>query len=265
MSRRDYFREENKLKNVSIVFGVTLAITVIAFIYIFSLYNKKLEENARQSILDLGRINSVVPNTDTSGISLVSQTEDKGINEVQKETAVNETKLENVIALETAKEPVEEKPKTEEPAEEQAPEETLEEVVEPITFTAPVNGEIIKDFATETLLYSETLEEWTVHNGIDIKAPKTTVVVASSDGVVESIKNDPRYGLTITITHRDGFKTVYANLLTAEFVSQGQTIEKGRTIGTVGETASFEISEDPHLHFEMIKDGEYVNPTLYLK
>ena len=104
-----------------------------------------------------------------------------------------------------------------------------------------------------------------MHNGIDIKAPKTTVVVASSDGVVESIKNDPRYGLTVTISHRDGFKTVYSNLLTAEFVSQGQTIEQGRTIGTVGETASFEISEEPHLHFEMIKDGVYVNPTLYLK
>lgn len=263
MSRRDYFREENKLKNVSIVFGIALAITIIAFIYIFSLYNKKLEENARQSILDLGRINNIVPNTDTSELSLASMTEDKGINEVKEEAVVNQTKIENVIALETAK-----TPETEETQVEETPaptEETLEEVVEPITFMAPVNGEIATDFATETLIYSKTLEEWTVHNGIDIKAPKTTVVVASSDGVVESIKNDPRYGLTVTITHRDGFKTVYSNLLTAEFVSQGQTVEKGRTIGTVGETASFEISEEPHLHFEMIKDGVYVNPTLYLK
>ena len=213
MSRRDYFREENKLKNVSIVFGIALAITIIAFICIFSLYNKKLEENARQSILDLGRINNIVPNSDTNELSLASMSEDKGINEVQAETSVNEEKIENVIALETAKTPEPEETTKEEAPAPSLEEQPLEEVVEPITFVAPVNGEIATDFATETLVYSKTLEEWTVYNGIDIKAPKTTVVVASSDGVVESIKNDPRYGLTVTIRHRDGFKTVYSNLL----------------------------------------------------
>ena len=69
-------------------------------------------------------------------------------------------------------------------------------------------------------MYSETLQEWVVHNGIDIKADKTTVVKAAAAGKVSSIKNDPRYGLTITIEHSNGFKTVYANLLTAEFVTR---------------------------------------------
>ena len=72
-------------------------------------------------------------------------------------------------------------------------------------------------------------------------------------------------GLTVTITHPDGYKTVYANLLSSEFVKEGDIVEKGQTIGTVGESSSFEISDDPHLHFEIMKDGEYLNPTLYLR
>ena len=134
-----------------------------------------------------------------------------------------------------------------------------------LSFMAPVSGEIIKDFATDTLIYSNTLEEWTTHTGIDIKADKTTVVMAAEEGTVESIKNDPRYGLTITISHNDGFKTIYSNLLTTEFVSEGDKVEKGETIATVGETASFEIADESHLHFEMYKDDEIVNPTIYLK
>ena len=146
--------------------------------------------------------------------------------------------------------------------------ETVEnEVVEPkeLIFEAPVSGEIIKDFARDTLIYSNTLEEWTIHNGIDIKADKMSVVVASEAGTVESIKNDPRYGLTITIAHENGFKTIYSNLLTTEFVTENEVVEKGQTIGTVGESSSFEIADESHLHFEMYKDGELVNPTIYLK
>lgn len=264
MSRRDYFREEDKLRKISIVFGIALVLTIIVFTLIFNLYNKKLQESARQSILDLGSINAVVPNSNTVDTTTASSTQDKAINEVKKEAVLeNTTKKQEIAKHDESK--IQENTVVEEKTEQV--EEKIEEPapVEPLTFIAPVNGEIMKDFANETLVYSETLEEWTVHNGIDIKAPKTTVVIASAEGIVESIKNDPRYGLTVTIAHRDGFKTVYSNLLTADFISEGQEIEKGRTIGTIGETASFEVVEEAHLHFEMIKDGEYVNPTLYFK
>ena len=123
----------------------------------------------------------------------------------------------------------------------------------------------MKDFAMDTLVYSETLDEWCTHSGIDIKADKASVVMASEKGKVESIKNDPRYGLTVIIAHSNGFKSVYSNLLTTEFVQEGEEVEKGQTIATVGETASFEIADDSHLHFEMHKDGIPVNPTIYFK
>lgn len=132
-------------------------------------------------------------------------------------------------------------------------------------FKKPVEGEVIREFAQEKLVYSNTLEEWITHNGIDIKANKTTVVKASEAGTVKSIKNDPRYGLTVTIEHVNGFTSIYSNLLTAEFVVEGEKIKQGQTIGTVGNTATFEISDDAHLHFEITKDGNHIDPELYIK
>ena len=92
-----------------------------------------------------------------------------------------------------------------------------------------------------------------------------TVVKASADGKVASIKNDPRYGLTVIVEHVNGYKTVYANLLSTEFVVEGETIKQGQSLGTVGNTASFEISDEPHLHFELLKNNEQQDPELYLK
>ena len=66
---------------------------------------------------------------------------------------------------------------------------------EEVKFEAPVKGEIIREFAPDSLVYSETLEEWVTHNGVDIKADKTSVVKAAASGTVFAIKNDPRYGL----------------------------------------------------------------------
>jgi len=134
-----------------------------------------------------------------------------------------------------------------------------------INFAKPTEGNIICEYAKDNLIYSETLKEWITHTAIDIKADKTSVIKASADGIVKSIVNDPRYGLTVIIEHDDGYETVYANLLTAEFVVAGEEVAQGQTIGTVGNTASFESSMECHLHFELIKDGEYLDPAIYLK
>jgi len=134
-----------------------------------------------------------------------------------------------------------------------------------LKFEKPVEGEVVREYAKENLIYSETLAEWTTHMGIDIKAEKTTVVKAAEEGIIKTIKNDPRYGLTIAIEHENGFQTIYSNLLTSEFVVEGEKVEKGQAIGTVGNTAVFEIVDEPHLHFEIWKDSIPEDPTIYLK
>lgn len=254
MKRRDYY-EEQRMKKIIYIFGIALILSIALFLTIFVLYNKKLKKESSEKILSLKQMTDIVPNDETEETSFskdisvnavtnnqntISNTVVKGNTKTTPVSSIVENKVENKVAENSV------------PQKEYA-------------FIAPISGEIIKDYAVDNLVYSNTLEEWTTHSGIDIKANKTSIVVSAEDGIIESIKNDPRYGLTVTIKHGDMFKTVYSNLLTAEFIKEGEQVERGQTIGTVGDTASFEIADEPHLHLEIYKNGENVNPTIYLK
>jgi murein DD-endopeptidase MepM/ murein hydrolase activator NlpD len=236
---------ENKKKILYIV-GIGALIALIALIFTLSIY--KTKQDAESKIAEMEEFNS-------SDATIVSSTEDKTINEVENKAQ------ENKIAINTSNQVVNQ-------VENKTPTTPVEEIKEEpkkveLHFMVPVEGEIVKDFSDSSLVYSETLQEWTVHLGIDIVAEKGSAVVASETGTIESIKNDPRYGTTVTIAHENGYKSIYSNLLSAEFVSEGQQIEKGQTIGSVGDNAAFEIADNAHLHFEMKKDGETVNPSNY--
>lgn len=262
-----------KYKKVLIAFGITLGITVVTFAVIFISYSQRLKNSTNYALVKTETLNQIVDNENTSQASSSS---DLGVNEAINETlenfnTTNSVKGETLNAVSTASNSVANTSNevsnssntNTEVSNNENSEQTVAKATKPVTFIAPVSGEILTDYAEDNLIYSETLQEWTTHLGIDIKAEKTSVVVASEAGTVKSIKNDPRYGLTITISHDDGYETVYSNLLSSEFVNEGDEVTQGQTIGTVGESASFEISEVPHLHFEMYKDGKAVNPTAY--
>ena len=255
---------ESRYKKTAIIFGIVLVISIVVFTTLFIIYTQSLK-SSNIGVTTENTTNNIVENNENE-TSLASTTEDKTINETLN------TVLENMVVNSTEENTTSAQTKTSNVTSEEsivendvATDEVIEEeATDPVSFIAPVSGEIITDYAEESLIYSTTLEEWTTHLGIDIKADKASVVVASEDGVVKSIKNDPRYGLTITISHNEDFETVYSNLLSSEFVSEGDTVVQGQTIGTVGESASFEVADVPHLHFEMYKEGNVVNPTIYL-
>ena len=69
----------------------------------------------------------------------------------------------------------------------------------------------------------------------------------------------------IVINHKNGFKTLYANLLEKDIVKVGQEVKQGEIIGGIGKTATSEVGEAAHLHFEMLYNDVSVNPTEYLK
>ncbi len=129
----------------------------------------------------------------------------------------------------------------------------------------PVDGKILADFVLDELQYSRTLKEWTTHAGIDIESPLGSPVRAALDGVVESVEEDSLMGIIITIDHGNGLKTRYANLSTKDMVRPNQQVKKGQVISGVGRTAMSEILDPPHLHFEVLKDGKYVDPKSYLE
>lgn len=134
-----------------------------------------------------------------------------------------------------------------------------------IKYLKPVEGEIEKEFSIDSLVYSETLQEWITHKGVDIKANKDTEVKAMADGKVKSIKNDPRYGISVTIEHKDGYTSTYSCLGDSNNLKENDEIKQGQVIGKVGNSGIFETATGFHLHFEIVKNGEYIDPELILK
>lgn len=99
-----------------------------------------------------------------------------------------------------------------------------------------------------------------MHTGLDFTADKGTEVYATGDGYIEEIENKRwGYGKSIIINHGFGYKTRYAHL-SAFKVKVGQKVKRGELIGLIGSTGK---STGPHLHYEVVKDGEKVNPIGY--
>jgi len=98
------------------------------------------------------------------------------------------------------------------------------------------------------------------HEGMDFTASTGTEVYATGDGVVETVKQSYRgYGKRVVINHGFGYKTRYAHL-TDFNVRKGQKVKRGDVIGYVGNTG---LSTAPHLHYEVEKGGEKINPVHY--
>lgn len=257
--------------------GIISLIVIIFAIGIF-IYGNKNAESSKIADMNSKDITSLVEGVDKTSEQASSQI-GKSVNEVKEQS--------NVLVVDTEKEnknnnkknevqQIKEQTTTKTTNSKDTTNKTEKQVTDtekskeetkkadPV-FSMPVEGEVIKEYAKDKLVYSDTLKEWVTHAGIDIKSEKTTIVKASEEGTIKSIKNDPRYGLTVVIEHNNGFSTVYSNLLTAEFVTAGENVKKGQTIGTVGNTATFEISDESHLHFEILKDNVQIDPNMYIK
>lgn len=253
---RREIRRRNKGYKFFYITGTLAIVLTLALVVLYKTYNSKLNDISK-SMLSTEDIIGLVPN---------NEEDVKGGDEVKVSSSLSKDIEEAINSNEVVKaEETKEEGETLPTESNETTQETKTEPKKELSFAYPVEGEKLREFAMETLIYSETLEEWTAHQGLDIKAQRTTVVKASEAGTVSAIKNDPRYGLTVIIEHEDGFKTVYSNLLSTEFVTEDEKVEKGQSIGTVGNSGIFEIADEPHLHFEIIKDGKYVNPSLYLK
>lgn len=276
--KEDYMRRNARMKNKEskvlsdkIIIYSMIGVAILAVILIgLLMYSKSLSDEVREGTMSLEQMANIAgnntENTESASTEIgksveESKNEINTTNEVQNTTSTNNTTTNNAIQNKTNT-----TSNTNNIASAtNTTKATNTETAKELSFEMPVNGEISREYAKDNLIYSETLKEWVTHMGIDIKAEKTTVVKAAEAGTVKSIKNDPRYGLTIVIEHDNGFQTVYSNLLTSEFVVEGEKVEKGQSIGTVGNTAVFEIADEPHLHFEILKDSIEVDPSIYLK
>jgi len=125
-------------------------------------------------------------------------------------------------------------------------------------FSVPLYGVITSPYE-----WRDIGQGWKFHEAIDISGPniKGKEVIAAADGEVVKKYYSWGYGNRIEILHPNGMITSYSHL-NEYLVEVGDTVKEGQAIGIVGSTGN---STGTHLHFEVIIDGEKVNPVLYLK
>ncbi|MBR2019021.1 MAG: M23 family metallopeptidase [Clostridia bacterium] len=129
----------------------------------------------------------------------------------------------------------------------------------------PVSGKLTNKHSVDVQVFSQTMQNWRVHLGIDIHTEANAPVCAAADGKVEQIWEDPMMGWCVALSHTGDCVTVYKNLAKdlADTLTVGKEVQKGELLGYVGDTALLEIAEEPHLHMEMTVKGLQVDPLEY--
>ncbi len=125
-------------------------------------------------------------------------------------------------------------------------------------------GEIVGAFSGGELVKSITTGSWQTHNGVDIAAEVGAEVYAISGGEIMEIDNDSVWGVTVLLDHHNGFTTRYCGLSNGLDVQCGDILVSGDLIGTVGNTADIESAVAPHLHIEVMHNGNYIDPLSVL-
>ena len=126
----------------------------------------------------------------------------------------------------------------------------------PLVTRRPVSGDDARLTSGFGLRLHPLLNERRMHTGIDWAAPTGTPVSAAGKGRVVSAGREGFYGNKVVIDHGGGWQTVYAQLDRFS-VKAGDCVDAKAEIGAVGSTG---LSSGPHLHFEILREGQAVDP-----
>lgn len=131
-------------------------------------------------------------------------------------------------------------------------------------YMTPIGNGILRDYSNGELVYSETMNDWRVHNGADFKAEKEMPVKAINDGIVLDVYEDSLMGVVVEVNHGNGVIAKYCGLAKNPPVKKETMVSMGDTIGVVGEVP-VESLEQCHLHLEVRIDGKPIDPATLFK
>ena len=130
------------------------------------------------------------------------------------------------------------------------------------SFVQPVDGQITQVYSGDELVYNETLKDWRTHNGVDIACGENAQVKSAVAGTVCNIYDDGMWGRIVEVEAGE-LTWRYAGLNADSLqVAVGDAVSAGQAIGTVGEVMA-ETAAGPHLHLEVLKGGNRVDPQHY--
>lgn len=157
---------------------------------------------------------------------------------------------------------------SEKPTEDILPDDPSDSVDNPIEevvcFIMPVENCISVARYTETMSWNSTLNRYSAHKATDFFADGGTSVLCVYDGTVKSVENSILKGVTVTVEHGNGLVTVYNSLSDDVLVTEGQTVKSGETLGYVSQSNRQESESGAHLHFEVMENGQSIDPVKYM-
>ncbi len=125
----------------------------------------------------------------------------------------------------------------------------------PVTdlYVLPLTNEVSRPFSNGELVFSETMQDWRVHNGVDFVGKEGDTVKAAATGRVSAIREDVLWGNVVEIDHGYGIVSRYCGVL-ARNIKVGDTVAVGEPIGVL-KTVPCEEADAPHLHLEVLSGG----------
>ncbi|MDO5425947.1 MAG: peptidoglycan DD-metalloendopeptidase family protein [Eubacteriales bacterium] len=130
--------------------------------------------------------------------------------------------------------------------------------------TWPVAGTLLMDYSMNSTVYFQTLDQYKYNPALIIGSEVGNQVIASAKGIVESVTVEDETGTTITLNLGNNYELVYGQLKEVT-VKEGDVVEAGALLGYVSEPTKYYCEEGSNLFFEMKKDGEPVDPFLYME
>lgn len=134
---------------------------------------------------------------------------------------------------------------------------------EKTAFISPVSAKTCS-LEYNVVYHNTSLDRWYKHLAVDFAADEGESVFSMADGVVKEISMEEVLGNYIVIEHEDGITATYRFVEPVENLKEGDHVTQGQVIATIAAAYGTEYKDGTHLHLEMKRNGEHVDPMSYI-
>lgn len=132
------------------------------------------------------------------------------------------------------------------------------------TLAWPASGAVIMSYSMDQTVFFQTLEQYKYNPAMIISGEVGETIGASAAGIVTNIEETAQTGTTVTLDMGNGYSAVYGQLSDVP-VAVGDYVGAGESLGTLSEPTKYYSVEGPNLYFEVLKDGEPVDPMDFME
>ena len=132
------------------------------------------------------------------------------------------------------------------------------------TLAWPASGAVIMNYSMDQTVFFQTLEQYQYNPAMIVSGEVGETIGASAPGIVTNIEETAQTGTTVTMDMGNGYSAVYGQLADVP-LAIGDYVNTGETVGILAEPTKYFSIEGPNLYFEIMKDGEPVDPLNYME